>query len=781
MSLVLQWVLFPLVLSALCLGIALLLEAVVPGRLPGVMLVPVGFAALIGVVAVTTSTSLTAPLSGAVVVFIAIAGFGLGRDMRRFRPDPWIAGAALGVFAAYAAPLVLSGEPGFAGYIKLDDTSTWLAFVDQLMSHGHDFSTLNASTHEATIQINFSQGYPVGAFLPLGIGTQLTGQDPAWLFQPYMAFAAALIVAPLVQITESVISSVRLRAGVAFIAAQAALLYGYSLWGGIKEVVAATLLATLPALVLTGEPEERRIDVAVLSAGLAAAAIFAVLGAGGVIWLAFLIAPVLVVMFRASGLKSAAIWTAVVAAVVLIVNLPPVLAAGSIFSPTQGPLTSANELGNLIGPLDFAQIAGVWPSADFRVAPSSGLITAILVAIAIGGFAWGIVASMKRRSWQLLLYVGGVILATLLVWLLTSPWVGAKALASAAPAFLCLAMVGVAALLSDRRWRLAAIPLLLLPLGVVWSNALAYHEVWLAPYGQLRELEKIGDGIRGQGPTLMTEYQPYGVRHLLRKADAEGVSELRRRVIPLRDGTTVTKGAWADTDQLSLPDLLIYRTLVLRHDPSQSRPPSPYELVRPGRYYDVWQRPADFDPATLLRHLPLGEGLDPASVADCPQVRRLARVAGPGGRLVAVPRPAQIAIAPGGQVPGPGTWPVTDGPVTAEVGISQAGEYRFFLGGSARGELTLSVDGREVGAVRQWINPGDQYLELGTDRLAAGSHEIKLSYGGSDLHPGSGAPADPLGPMILVPVPDAMTPFVTESRNAGRLCNMRLDWIEAQR
>ena len=58
--------------------------------------------------------------------------------------------------------------------------------------------------------------------------------------------------------------------------------------------------------------------------------------------------------------------------------------------------------------------------------------------------------------------------------------------------------------------------------GVLWSNALGYHDVSLAPYDQLRELESIGEEFAGEGPALMTEYQPYGVRHFLRKARRRG-------------------------------------------------------------------------------------------------------------------------------------------------------------------------------------------------------------------------------------------------------------------
>ena len=91
----------------------------------------------------------------------------------------------------------------------------------------------------------------------------------------------------------------------------------------------------------------------------------------------------------------------------------------------------------------------------------------------------------------------------------------------------------------------------------LWSNALAYREVNLAPRDQLAELELIGEQIAGEGPTLMTEYQPYGVRHFLRDADAEGASELRRRQVPLRGGEETKKGAWSPTPTSSARDGLL--------------------------------------------------------------------------------------------------------------------------------------------------------------------------------------------------------------------------------
>ena len=122
-----------------------------------------------------------------------------------------------------------------------------------------------------------------------------------------------------------------------------------------------------------------------------------------------------------------------------------------------------------------------------------------------------------------------------------SPWVGAKALATGSPAILLAGMAGAAALAARGRRVEATVLALAIAAGVVWSNALAYHEVNLAPRDRHAELEEIGEAIAGEGPTLMTEYEPYGVRHFLRKGDPEGASELRRRPVLLRSGRQLEK------------------------------------------------------------------------------------------------------------------------------------------------------------------------------------------------------------------------------------------------
>ncbi len=148
-------------------------------------------------------------------------------------------------------------------------------------------------------------------------------------------------------------------------------------------------------------------------------------------------------------------------------------------------------------------------------------------------------------------------IACLAIVAITSPWNGGKALATASPIALSLAVLGALAAL--RLDRLAG-GLLIVAIagGVLWSNVLAYGGVSLAPYGELVELQGIGNRFAGEGPTLMTEYNPYGARHFLRKLDGEGATELRERTVPLRDGGVGEKGYAVDTDELDLSGLLEY-------------------------------------------------------------------------------------------------------------------------------------------------------------------------------------------------------------------------------
>jgi hypothetical protein len=762
MSMLVAWVVFPLVLALLCAGAGLLVDLLSGRRLPGALVLPTGLAALIVVGEFTTATAATAKLTVPALIFVAVLGAGLSlwRSWRFGRPDPWLTAATLAVFCVFAAPVVLSGSPTFAGYIKLDDTATWFALTDRAMEHGHSIAGLEPSTYRATLKFNLAGGYPVGTFIPFGAVQKLVKGDLAWVFQPYVAFLAAVLALSLWEIVAALLPSRWLRALAVFVAAQPALLFGYSLWGGVKEVAAAAgvaLFAALaPAVVRAGARWRDAIPLAVAAGSLAAQ-----LSVGGLAWVGPALLALGAIALRRFGWRGA-LRLALPFALLLGVLVVPAVSEG-LLPPSAEPLTDPNSLGNLVAPLNPTQLLGIWPAGDFRFHPEPTVATAVLIALGIFAAAIGLWLAWRRRSTALLIYATAL-LACLVIVLVGSPWNGGKALATASPIVLLLAISGAASVL--RFDRVTGVVLVLVVAGgVIWSNVLAYGGASLAPYGQLSELEQIGKRFAGQGPALMTEYNPYGARHFLRDLDAEGASELRVRAVPLAAGGVVEKGQAVDTDELALPGLFEYRTLVLRRSPVRSRPPLPYRRVWSGRYYEVWQRPADFA-GPLPEHLALGSELEPAAVPGCGEVVGLGELAllhhVPGAHLVAA-RHAPVFDATGGTLT-----------------VPRAGRYAAWLLGSVRGSVELLVDGRKVGEARQQLENEGSFIGLGEPRLRAGRHEVELRFGGADLHPGSGGfPRPATGPLLFSPAEVTGALVSVPLAQSRHLCGKPWDWVEA--
>ena len=778
------WVLFPGLLALLALGCGLLLERAAGAALPGGALLPAGMATIIVLAQVPIVIGLPG-LTTPVIVLAAAAGLYLSRGRRPRMPDRWLLGAALALFAVYAAPVVLSGQATFAGYIKLDDTSTWLGLTDQVMERGLDISSLAPSSYEAAIDLNLGVGYPFGVFLPLGIGHALVSIDVAWLIQPYMAVFAVALMLALWSLLGEAIERRWMRAAVCFVAAQPALLFGYYLWGGIKEMAAAALLATSVALLapaLRGSAGPR----AMIAPACAIAALAAVLTPGGVVWLAPALALAAFLIWRRSpaGLLPKAVGLTLA---VVLLSLP-VLTTGTLLPTVSDPLTDAGALGNLIAPLNVFQIAGIWPVGDFRFAPHDSFITVVMIAVVVLAALWGAAEAVRRKNVPPVIYAIGIVAGSLVLFVAGSPWNGGKALAAGSPAVLLLAGIGIAGLARGGRRFEAAVIGGVIVVGVLWSNVLAYREVWLAPRDQLVELEQMGDEFAGQGPTLMTEYQPYGVRHFLRKEDPEAASELRRRQVPLVGGGTLEKGEYADTDRLALGGLLVYRTLVLRRSPSQSRPPLPYALRRKGDFYEAWQRAVTPTP-TVIEHLPLGSGLDPGEVPSCGEIAALAERAPPGARLVAPLAPRLQFIAMGEQSR-PADWPAEPGDhrlvtpggtgtMTIEIEAPEASQTEFWVGGSVSGELELRLDGEPVADVQRQLNSTGQYVSLGQALLRQGPNTIEIHYTNGGWGPGSDVAQEPIGPLVLRPTDEVAERILSvEPGRSSALCGRRLDWVE---
>ena len=789
----LSWIVFPAVMVAVWAGCGLAVLRLTPGGLPRGLVLPVGFAVALVIASSATATESTARLAAPLVLALAVTGFLVARDRRAWIPDPWAGGAALGVFLVFGAPVLATGTATFTGYIQLDDIATWLAITDQVAQRGRDLSGLEAaSSFRQVVRDYLPSGYPVGAFLPLGLGHDLMfGRDIAWLFAPMMAVTSGLLALTLTEIVRPVLARPWARAVVAFLAAQSALLVAYAEWGAIKEVTAALLVALTAALAPTLAGHWRRI----LPLAVAVAAVVAALSLGGGVW----VVPIVLVGLAGARARPRALPLpiGVTTVLVLALSIPSLVLAKTFLQPqvaSGSVLTAATELGNLRAPLPLSHLLGIWPAGDFRTDPEQATVTTVLLVLVVLAAAAGLGLAVQRRAGALVGYVVGGVAACGLLVSRGSPWVDAKAMATAAPMVLTLALAALAFVATERfrpvARRAALVCLVLLGGGVLWSNVLGYANSYLAPRAQLVELESAGELLAGQGPTLLTEYEPYGARHFLRRAGGESASERRERLIPLRDGSQLPKSAAADVGAFDPTALREYRNLMPRTSPVASRPPEAYTRIRTGESYELWQRPAQA-PIPPVTDLPLGDGAQPGAIPPCASVRALAAQVAPRGRLVAVERDAVTTVEltgtqlEGGLQPNADrrvVVPLDDGRLTTEVTLREAGEYRVWLGGSTRGRTTIRVDGRQTGSVQGRLNNLGAFMRFGRIQLTAGTHKIELTYDDDGLAPGQrGQEAQPLvlGPLVLSAETADLAPFSVPVARAAELCGKRLDWIEA--
>jgi hypothetical protein len=782
------WLVFPLVLGALSLGCGLLLQRAAGEKaLPNGLLLPTGLALVVAASLFPPLLEATAPLATPLVVALAAAGYGVAWPFKRLRFDWWGVGAGVGTYLAFGAPVLLTWRETFLGYLKLDDTATYLAMLDRFLGHGYNVAGLAPSTYERTLATSLATGYPMGSLTPIGIGHTLVKSDTAWLWQPYLCFLAAMVAIGVYVLAAPIVRRRELRAVAATAAASAALLYGYALWGGIKELAEAALLILVAALLplFLRAPSPR----AALPLAVTAAATMGVQSAAGVAWLAVPAVIAAVVLWRRPDRRGSLGSAGALVGMTIVLAIPTLSASRSWFGHT-GAFTSGSEFGNLLHALNWVQIFGIWPSGDFRTDPVRGDVTGVLIALVVAGAVLALVVAWRRRGFGLLTYAATALVGSSFFWLVGSPWIGAKGIAVASPLFIGLALVAAGWVFEQGHRVEAVLATAAIVFGVAWSDALAYHDAFLAPNARLSELEAIGKDFAGQGPTLETDYEPYGARHFLRKMDAEEPSELRVRPVELAKGGTLQRGASANLDEISLPAVLAYRTLVVRASPAASRPPSVYRPVAAGRYYQVWQRPQSGSP-TILEHLPLGDRFHAAAVPRCSDVLRLAKVAGPSGRLATVVRAPNLAATLNDRAPGAaGSYGETAGLAYPTGSASwklpwvapAKGVYEIGIDGSFRSLLELSVDGHTIAARRNAVNWPSEYEPLATVRVAKGPHLLTFRYGGPDVHPGSaGTGYFGLGPVVVGPPGPSLRVTYVKPSNARSLCGKSLDWIEAVR
>jgi hypothetical protein len=787
-DLFLCWLVGPAVFLAVAVGLSFGLELISGARVPWGVRPALGLAVMMVLAQLIITTDATAELAIPLIVALGAFGLWMGWSTGLWSgPLPgWGMLAALGVYLVFAAPVLFSGEPTWAGFIKLDDSATWMGLTDHAFEFGHRTTGFAPSTWEALIDFNAGSGYPIGSFVPMALMSRVTGQDVAWVLQPSMATMAAVLALMLSQIVRTVVSGAKASAAIAFIAGQSSMLLGYTLWGGIKEVAAAALLALAPlsAWIAIRRPDSRW---PWLLPGLVAAAFLSVLGPLGAVWLLPTMVPLIWVAWQRLG-QSAALslgWKALATAVVA--SLPQVISPNGLFSPFQSFLFKESELGNLRGPLSLQHLMGIWPAKDFRDAIDLN-VEVVILAVVLGALAlFAAYTAFKEGQPLVPAYLLGGFVAFLIVYAAGSPWIDGKGMTIVSVALLSSGLVGAVLLIQRTPYAVAGWLIAGIAGGLVlYSSFLMYQSAWLAPRGEHRELEQIGERFEGQGPMLMTEGSIYGPRHFLRKEDAEGAKDLRRRPDPLRDGSLPDEVNYLDTDMMADSDFDPYRLLILRRSPVASRPPGTFHRVYAGTYYEVWEKFGTPVPGqTLVERLPLGEPPENSGVADCSQVQTLSQQAGPNGTLLAQPPDEHFLLDLSGSS-GPEGWSVDgttfiphgSGTLTTTVDVPTAGTWRIWVGGDIYSKLTVNASGQSASATNA-LNV-NHYQPFGPFQLGAGGQQLRFTSDGAGLGPGSGADPTPLGPVILQRVATAELPTVSiPSTDYRRLCNAPWDWIEA--
>ena len=793
------WLLVPLVLALLSLGLGLLVDRLAGRRLPGVLLAPVGLAALIVVADLATRTDATAELAVPLAVLGALLGYGL--DLQRLRavrrPDLWALVAAGATYLAILAPVVGAGSATFTGYTVLDDTSTHLVLLDHIATEGRTIPQSVETTTDGTVKGYLETEYPVGAQMTVLIAAKTTATDLAWAYVPAIGFMLATMALALFSLAGRLTQSGWQRALLAAIPAQAGLLYAYALQGSIKEigtVWALSLTVALISLALGSRISAR----ALVPLAVTVAAALAILSLAIVPWLGVPLAALAVAALLQAGRdgwKRVALALAGAGALAALLALPTIVGARMFFDVARAVLGQAADLGNLARPLELQQVLGVWPSGDYRIelVANETLAEVLMVVVAVSallGVVW--LALRARTALGPAIFVGGSVVAAVYLLRSGSPYADGKTLAVASPAVAFAALGGATWLWGTKARVLGALVALVVVGGTLWTNAQAYHHVALAPRDRFEELERIGELVEGDGPTLFNEYEQFA-NYFLRDAEPVNVpgSSFRYRT-PQLEAAFGSGKETRDLDQLDPSFVREFPYVALRRSPFASRPGSGYEQVWAGEHYELWKRRPDAP--RVLAHSSSPDVFAQRQRTSCRELARLAAQAREAdGSLAYAERPQLQVVLPGDVRDKPAGWGLAPADPTAlfvsgpgdaawTVDVPRAGVWRAWIAAPLGRGFELTIDRHEVGHASYALGNAGQYVPVGSARLGPGKHELVLSRSGGDLRAGNGRGDSPLGRIVLEAIDGAAARDRVEAiapDDYRRLCGRSLDWVEA--
>jgi hypothetical protein len=797
-------ILFPLVLLGLSTGAGLLAHRLSGAWMSSALVLPTGFALTVVICAFATSYAWLAPAAGPIAAAVAVVGFVVaGRKqlphVRRPSGIPWAMIAAFSAFAVIAAPVVLTGTATWTGYTRIVDIAFQMDLAHYLAAAGRAVPSLGSSYHVA-VQKLVDIGYPGGAQSTLGAIAALIHTDVAWCYQAFLAFAAAMGALAIYSLLGQVTASRPLRCLGAAIAIQPNLLYGYALVGGIKELTTASLLLLTAALFgerLPGAGLRR----SVLPQAIALSASFSAFSFGIAPWLGLLLVALIVITLVRPGERRRVLedWM-LLGGVSAVLSLPSLVTAAKLADLAGHAVGGVVDLGlgNLAAPVPKWSAAGVWLTGDFRFPIAHITATHRLDVLILALGVLGVLYALKRGRWALAMLGIGAPIA-LAYWIEhTGPWIQFKAFTITATMALTLAFAGAAALQTSRPralrllgWLCAAI----VSGGVLYGNAVAYHDTSLAPARRYEELAAIGKRYAGQGPALFPAFDEYA-EYFLRQEQGSSLVDPSNGDFQLAPGVSPPPGQVIfayDLNQIALPFLQSFHLIVEPYTPDGSRPPSNWDLVQQTRYFQVWRR--DRPASDVVVHLPLSGLPHERTATFCKGLSKNISHAGAGTTIAYVPTPVATVAEPTQGLHSSYWRPIGlairaygAGSLQVQFDVKETGRYSLWMRGSVGRPLTIYLDGRRVGQLAYEERYPSQWLAL-TDRLLGpGQHTLRFVRGDGDLHPGSGDGADLVtGDLETIAVrhdmPSTEQVRIVPASAAGSVCRAPVgyEWMEVLR
>lgn len=739
----LAWVLQPLLLLIIAVGIGRCVEAGARVRLSLEMLVAIGAAGAV----VVADLSRLVPVDGVATVAVpVVAGLGLifGRRGLARRPD-WVswAGVSAGL-VVLAAPFLRAWQPTFGGYTTLGDTAIQMLGAELLPRGAHALEDLDPSAVTAVLDSYFlGNGYPAAAQTLAGVTAKLLGAWSVETYQPFLLVLCGVLGLAVADMVRGRVNGLA-RGSAVLTAVCAPLITAYAWQGSIKEVAGAAFIAVtcaaMPTRVEDAGGASWRQGVPFV---VAAAAVLGALGFPGGMWL-LPIAGVGVGAFLASGerpsTRAAVRWVAPLGVTFLVLSWPTWRSLPDLWTVAPAVLTLPNELGNLLRPLPSWQVVASWPVPDYRQRPDGALLqTSVLSAVLVGGLmVVGCYSAVRARAVGLVAWGASCASAWLAVSLAGSPWSVAKTMALAAPAAFALAVVGGAWVARRLPRTIAPLVVLLPVVAAVVSDVQGARGLALAPIATLRELHDVTAQARG-GPTLIVDNDEFA-----KVAAADAAPEVigdvwRGRAVRGPDGAVISgTGAVVDLDALGPSGLAGFTWVVVRRGPSMSWPAGFRVLAASDRFL-LFRRSAT---GVVRGFSGQGEPLVLAAADGvCPE----------GGRSrVGLPR-AAASVTTVDDWRYPAAWALSNGPGGAflrlrgggegvgELVVSVPGRYRVWVGGSFPVPVTVTVAGKHVHGEATRRNFGAKLEPLGTVALPPGTHRVVVRVPDGGLLPGGSA------------------------------------------